>query len=835
MTKQQTTSNGKGDFLQAAQQYRERGFAVVPTQGKDAFVYGWQRKGTPPGDDTKYWSNGHAYNIGLVLGVASGGLVDIDRDCDLPERVENMFLPNTLMSGRETRPYTHSWYYCRDFESRALYDATGKKFLEVRADGHQTVVAPSTHPEGDRYVWHRDTGPVATVDAETLERAINEYATALLLAIHMPPVGSRHEYALAAAGYLLRNGRFEPSTVYSILLGAWHARRADERKAVKELEAAALDTAEKLEAGEEVKGGGALSELVEGLPKRIAKVWKWTRTESTAPSQPPADPATVGMTKLLADAITATEHFAQDAGGKLYRFSDGTYKQFGERFIKRQVKELVEEWDETKRWSAHRANEVAAYIQADTPELWATPPLDEVNLANGILNVWTRQLRDHDPAFLSTVQIPVTYDPEAECPAWDKFIATTFPEDAQALAYEVAADLMTPERSEQKSILLIGEGSNGKSTYLTAASSFVGSTNIVGLSLHKMESDRFSSSRLLGKLANICPDLPSSHLTGTSMFKAVTGGDAINAEYKYRESFEFRPFARLVFSANQVPRSEDATHAFFRRWLVVPFERTFEEAELIPRQELDGKLSDPKELSGVLNRALDVLPSLRRNGFTESAKMKEAWEEFRAMTDPVSVWLDKYTVEHPDAYAPRDDFWQKYNDHTEHAKLTKKAFGQALKRARPRLGERQVSIGGRRTWCWIGIALQSSEKAPPYQGPGTYYRHAAAQGAQHSTNCYSNDGGTDNTEAEEETQTQTTSREKPVHPVQQRGDTVGECSARSYASWQRSAQGLPKRQRGQAEVAGASKKRRELLRRPTVRWVGRVASASSGGIRQAHF
>jgi len=522
-----------------------------------------------------------------------------------------------------------------------------------------------------------------------------------------------------------------------------------------------------------------LNELVEGLPKRISKTWGWARADAPIPTTPPDDPDKVGMTKLLSDSITATEHFAQDAGGKLYRFSEGVYKQYAERFIKRRVKELAEEWGETKRWSAHRANEVTECIRADAPVLWDVPPLDEVNLKNGILNVWSRQLRDHDPGFLSTVQVPVEYHPDATCPAWDKFVATTFPEDAQALAYELAADLMTPERSEQKSVLLIGEGSNGKSTYLTALSNFIGSTNIVGLSLQKMESDRFSSSRLLGKLANICPDLPSSHLAGTSMFKAVTGGDSINAEYKYRESFEFRPFARLVFSANQVPRSEDATHAFFRRWLVVPFDRTFEGGEQIPCEELDTSLAAPGELSGVLNKALDALPGLRRNGFTESAKMKEAWTEFRAMTDPVSVWLDKNTVEHPDAYVSRDVLWQAYNDHTEHAKLTKKAFSQALKRTRPHVTERQVTIGGRRTWCWIGIALKSSEPEPPGHGPGAYYNPSTAQRAQHaqdSTNCFLNEKTLHETGEKEEEHPYITNKGKPVHPVHvvhDQGDRVG--------------------------------------------------------------
>ncbi len=422
-----------------------------------------------------------------------------------------------------------------------------------------------------------------------------------------------------------------------------------------------------------------------------------------------------GVTKLLADAIFEDDQFAQDAGGKLYRFSGGAYRQHAERYIRRRVKEILEDRSASDKWSSHRANEVVEYIRADAPELWERPPLDEVNVLNGILNVETKRLRDHDPGFMSPVQIPVEYDPGAKCPAWEQFVSETFPEDAQELAFELPADLITPSRSVQKSILLIGEGSNGKSTYLRALTGFVGSPNTAGVSLHKLESDRFATARLIGKLANICPDLPSTHLTETSAFKAITGGDDLGAEYKYREAFEFRPYCRLVFSANHVPRSGDASHAFFRRWLVVPFERTFEPDEQIPREELDAKLSSPKELSGVLNRALDVLPRVRRRGFTESASMREAWEEFRAMTDPVSVWLAQNTVEAAEAFVSKDVLAKAYNefcDKVGRPGMNKKGFGRAVKRAFPQIEDGQKSVAGKMTWCWLGIGLKSGGTDP---------------------------------------------------------------------------------------------------------------------------
>lgn len=310
-------------------------------------------------------------------------------------------------------------------------------------------------------------------------------------------------------------------------------------------------------------------------------------------------PELVGLTRALADAITAEEHFARDAGGKLWHYSDGVYRQHGERTIKVKVKSLLEEWGESKKWNTTRANEVVEYIRVDASELWDRPPDNLVNVLNGILELDSGELIDHEPTFLSPVQVPVSYDPEAECPAWERFVSEVFPEDAEELAWEIGGWLITPDTSIQKAILLLGEGANGKSTFLRGIENLIGRRNSSNLPMQKIETDRFAAARLVGKLANICPDLPSQHLASTSTFKAITGGDPIVAEYKYRDSFDVVPYARLVFSANHPPRSGDASHAFYRRWVVVPFDRTFEPSEQRPSRELDNELSDPDRKSVV--------------------------------------------------------------------------------------------------------------------------------------------------------------------------------------------------------------------------------------------
>lgn len=416
----------------------------------------------------------------------------------------------------------------------------------------------------------------------------------------------------------------------------------------------------------------------------------------------------------IAETITARYRFARDAGGRLYIFRVGTYHPDGASFVRLQVKNVLERMRMASKWTSHKAEEVVKYIEVDAPLLWDRPKLDVVNVLNGLLDVNTRVLSPHSPDHLSPVQLPVKFDADARCPGWDKFISEVFPGDAEAIAWEIPAWLMTPDTSIQKAILLLGDGANGKSTYLRAVLTFIGKDNAGAVSLHKLENDRFSAARLIGRLANICPDLPGTDLTSTSVFKAITGGDAMMAEYKFKDSFEFIPYSRLVFSANHPPKSQDASPAFFRRWIVVPFDRTFADGdpETIPSDKLDAILSDPAELSGVLNKALEALAAIRTRGLSESDSSRRATDEFRRATDPIAVWLDRKTTLIPDAATPQDQLHREYCRSCADAgrpTISKTAFGRAMKKLRPNVTDYQRTVNGLITWCYIGISFLVSD------------------------------------------------------------------------------------------------------------------------------
>ena len=448
-----------------------------------------------------------------------------------------------------------------------------------------------------------------------------------------------------------------------------------------------------------------------------------------------------GLVKTVSDAICKSNHFALDAGGKLYCYHDGVYQPNGETVVKRLVKKFTVDTMQDKNWHRSLNADVIEFISIDAPTLWDRPPIDVLNVRNGLLRVKDRVLMPHSPRHLSASQLPVLFDANAICEAIDTFIEQVFPSDTIPLAYEIAGWLMLPITSIQKAILLNGGGGNGKSTWLNLLCKFLGASNYSSLALHKLESDRFAASRLIGKLANICADLPTDHLAGTSIFKAITGGDELQAEYKFRDSFDFQPFARLVFSSNSLPQSNDASQGFFDRWVVVPFDRSFRGTGVeIPRAELDAKLTSPGELSGLLNKALDALETVKNRNWRlhSSETLSNAHREFHSITDPLGVWLDQFTVDDADLVTPRAVLRGAYGAVCERkGRLapTETEFGRKMKCHRPAIETAKRTYSGKVQWCYVGLGFRS-DGSQGSQGLQSEKSSQGSQGSQGLPNLY---------------------------------------------------------------------------------------------------
>src|SRR5579863_2006910 len=194
-------------ILTTAILYIKLGWAVlpIPEKSKAPSHKNWTELRITVEEAPEYFKEG--MNIGVILGDASQGFVDVDLDCKEAADLAGDFLPPTgLCHGRESRPRSHWWYVAEPVPQYAAYDdVDGSSMVELRSTGHQTVVPPSIHPSGEQIVWHDERGP-AKVGPEVLETAVSRLASCTLVARHWPEKGSRNKAALALTGALLRIG-----------------------------------------------------------------------------------------------------------------------------------------------------------------------------------------------------------------------------------------------------------------------------------------------------------------------------------------------------------------------------------------------------------------------------------------------------------------------------------------------------------------------------------------------------------------------------------------------------------------------------------------------------
>lgn len=263
-----------------------------------------------------------------------------------------------------------------------------------------------------------------------------------------------------------------------------------------------------------------------------------------------------------------------------------------------------------------------------------------VNVRNGLLDIRDMSFKEHTPSYLSTVQLNVEYNPQAHCPQFEKFLNEVLDCRLIPLVQEILGYLLTTNTSAQKSFVLLGPARTGKSTLLWVVEYLLlGKKNVSNIPWQEI-GDKFKTAELLGKLANVFSDLPSKSIDDTGIFKVVTGEDYLMAEKKNKNPFKFRPFARLVFSCNELPKNYvDRTEGFYRRLIIVTFNRQ------IDKNKIDKalKYKFQREKEGILNWALEGLRRLYENNFefSENELTDEVKKEYKRENNNVISFVEE--------------------------------------------------------------------------------------------------------------------------------------------------------------------------------------------------
>jgi len=292
---------------------------------------------------------------------------------------------------------------------------------------------------------------------------------------------------------------------------------------------------------------------------------------------------------------------------------------------------------------------------------------NKIVLTNGTLDIsnWENPIFYKEEYFrndYTTINFNYLYDIEAQCPEFDNYILSTFEENSENIKtiQEMFGYCLTSSTKHEKIFFLYGEGGTGKSVLIDTIKTFVTDINYSSIPMSLLDKS-FLRAGLKDKILNFSTEECSRLVKDSAVtwIKAISSGDPIEAQFKNKDTFNFKPFCKLVFAMNDLPQIENFDDALQRRFIIIPFKKKFRGDE-IDLDLKEGKLH--KEMSGILNFALLGLKRLaEQKDFTYSQESKEILENYRLESNHAERFADIYLESgESDSYLKVKDVYNKY-------------------------------------------------------------------------------------------------------------------------------------------------------------------------------
>lgn len=282
--------------------------------------------------------------------------------------------------------------------------------------------------------------------------------------------------------------------------------------------------------------------------------------------------------------------------------------------------------------------EVMSYLTITAPHVDMGSP-NLIAFKNGVLDIASMELHDNKPELLIPNTIPHNWNEAAGSDILNHVLNqwACGDLDVRRNIEETIGLAMYRGRELAVSPILIGEGANGKSTFLNFLVSMVGSENASALDLGNI-GKRFQSVALAGKLVNIGDDISSERIKQmeASVVKKAISGDPIHGEYKHGASISLRPYCSMIFSCNVFPKIADTTSGMYRRLFPIPFGADFLGNEATANLGLAAEIDNEQTYEYAIALGISALKGcLDRGGFSVNEAQKESKRELIQQNSPV--------------------------------------------------------------------------------------------------------------------------------------------------------------------------------------------------------
>ena len=362
------------------------------------------------------------------------------------------------------------------------------------------------------------------------------------------------------------------------------------------------------------------------------------------------------------------------------------------RIVQRFAGKWVDAGDSKPKVLRLRATDVKgsielAHDQAAIPGFFDAAPAG-LAFQNGFLRFVNGKaaICEHAPDNRARFAYGFSYDRAAPCERWIKFLGEVFRDDADrddkiaCLQEYAGASLVGIAPSYQKAMILRGEGQNGKSVLGKVLSRCMPDGSVCSVPPQKWGDD-YHRSHMAGSRLNFVPELPESEIIKADSVKSIIDGSEQTSRNPYEKVIKFVPRFGNIWNANGLPATSDHSHAFWRRFIVIEFNRIFGASEAV----IDLESALLGETRGIVSWIIAGAERIMKQGrFTEAASSELAKSKWRRDADNVALFVDacaRATVSHGErtpakVVYQRFDAWCKSNGHKP---MSSNTFGRRMK------------------------------------------------------------------------------------------------------------------------------------------------------------
>ena len=324
--------------------------------------------------------------------------------------------------------------------------------------------------------------------------------------------------------------------------------------------------------------------------------------------------------------------------GQLHIYKNGVYSSKRDDIDREMLKHI-------RNLTQRQRNEVFNFLMIEISVETKESPTNLIAFVNGVYDLNKKKLVKHSPEFVFTNRIPHNYIQRDSSKVVDTFLKNISCGDNEmtTLLLEILGYSMYRSNTLSKSFIFVGDGSNGKSVYLSFLRDILGKNNVSALDIFQLN-EKFSLAELYGKFANIGDDISDEYIANTSIIKKISTGETLKAERKGQDPFTFEPFSKLLFSVNSMPRLGKGkdNNAIMRRFVFLPFNAKFDVNDKDFDPNIKNKLTSKENIEHMIFLAVQHLEKLlKTNKFTMPKSVEKANAEYEVTNNPILGFFEE--------------------------------------------------------------------------------------------------------------------------------------------------------------------------------------------------